>query len=57
VHVKVLAELEILEFNAVCYYVTMESNPFVSFTLVGLFCLDVYTFISVLFSQLISMQK
>ena len=37
VHVKVLAKLEILESNAVCYYVTMESNSFVSFTLVGLF--------------------
>ena len=28
--------------NAVCYYVTMDSNSFVSFTLVGLFCLAVY---------------
>ena len=44
VHIKVLAELEILESNAVCYYVTMESNSFVSFTLVGLFCLAIYTF-------------
>jgi hypothetical protein len=49
VHVKVLAELEILESNAVCYYVTMESNPFVSFTLVGLFCLAVYMLLCFVF--------
>ena len=49
VHVKVLAELEILESNAVCYYVTMEPNPFVSFTLVGLFCLAVYMLLCFVF--------
>ena len=49
VHVKVLAELEILESNAVCYYVTIESNPFVSFTHVGLFCLAVYMLLCFVF--------